>query len=187
MKGRVFEEKCLEQGSRGGGVDAFACGDDVVQLVLAFEDDECSGFRLRHVHAGLDVRLDIERRALGEVVFPEKESFLERVASERGFGADEKEEFPDFGLEDDDESDEADAHNLAEECAREAHVEEVGNLSCYDYDENCPEDADDVGAADEAVEIEKERRYQEDVDDIDEADGMEACDKCEHGWREFRG
>lgn len=180
VKGGVFEEESFQKRSRGGGVDTLACGYDVVKFVLAFEDDEGARLGLGHVHACLDVGFYVERRTLRYVVFPEEESFAEGVACEGGLGAYEEEKFANFGLEDDDESDEADAHNLAEECARETHVEEIGDLACDDDDEDGPEDAYDVGAANEAVEVEKESGNQKDVDDVDKTDGMESCNKCGH-------
>ena len=176
----VFEEESFEEGGGGGGVDAFACGDDVVEFVLAFEDNERAGFGLRHVHAGLDVGLYVERRGLRDVVFPEEEAFAEGVAGKGGLGANEEEEFANFGLEDDNQRNQADAYYLAEQGSGKAHVEEIGDLTCDDDDEDGPKDANDVGSSNQAVEVEKECGYQEYVDDVDKADGMETCDEREH-------
>ena len=88
-------------------------------------------------------------------------------AGELGLGADEEEEFAYFGLEHDDKGDESDAHDAAEDLAAETHVEHVEDAPGYVEDEHGPEDAYDVGAFEESIELIYEGCNHQDVEHID--------------------
>lgn len=169
VEGRVFEEEGFEEGCGDAGVDDLACADEFFDFVAALEDDEGAGLALRHVHAGLDVGLEVGAGVLVDIAAPELEAFGEGVARELGLGADEEEEFAYFGLEHDDKGDESDAHDAAEDLAAETHVEHVEDAPGYVEDEHGPEDAYDVGAFEEAVEFIDEEGYHEDVEDVDKS------------------
>ena len=173
---RVFEEKGFEKGGGGNSVDGFACADKFFDFVGAFEDDEGSGFALRHVHAGLDVGLEVGTFVFVDIAAPELEAFGHGVAGELGLGTDKEEEFPDFGLEDDDEGNETDAHDAAKDLAAEAHVEGFEDAPGNVHDKERPEDADDVGAFQHAVELVNEEGNDEYVEDVNDA----YCWKLEH-------
>lgn len=114
---------------------------------------------------------------LAQIVFPEEEPFFEGVAGCGGLGTHEEQEFADFGLEDDDESDESHAHDLSEDAAGEPHAEAAGELPGDDDDDDGPEDAHHVGAADKAVGVEEKESDEQDVDDVDEANAGQAGNK----------
>ena len=135
-----------------------------------FENDESAGFGLGHVHAGLDVGLEIDPGAFVDIAFPELETFENGVAGELGLGADEKKKFADFGLKDDDQGDEADTHDAAKDLAAETHVENVENAPGDIHDDEYPENAYDVSAFEQMIQLIDKESHQEDVQDIDKTD-----------------
>ena len=121
------------------------------------------------MHAGLDVGLEVGAFVFVDIAAPELEAFGHGVAGELGLGTDKEEEFPDFGLEDDDEGNETDAHDAAEDLAAEAHVEGFEDAPCNVHDKERPEDADDVGAFQHAVKLVNEEGNDENVKDVNDA------------------
>ena len=73
-------------------------------------------------------------------------------------------------MEDDDQGDEANAHDAAKDLAAEAHVEQGEDAPCDVDDNDGPEDAHDVGAANQTVEPIDEGGDHDDVEDVDETD-----------------
>ena len=105
-------------------------------------------------------------------MFPELDAFEERFVDLR-LGADEEEETPYFGLEDDDKSEESDADDGTEDGSEETHAEQVGGAPEDEQDDECPENEDDVGAFDEPIDVVHQRGDEDDVDDVDESEGWE--------------
>ena len=79
-------------------------------------------------------------------------------------------------LVDDDEGNETDAHDAAEDLAAEAHVEGFEDAPGNVHDKERPEDADDVGAFQHAIELVNEEGNDEYVEDVNDA----YCWKLEH-------
>ena len=170
VEGRVFEEQGFEKGGGNHSIDSFAGADKLFHLVGAFENDESAGFGLGHVHAGLDVGFEIDPGAFVDIAFPELETFEDGVACELGLGADEKKEFADFGLKDDDQGDEADTHDTSKDLAAETHVENVENAPGDIHDDENPENAYDVSAFEQMIQLIDKESHQEDVQYIDKTD-----------------
>ena len=177
VQGRVLEEEVFEEGSGGVGIDTLACVDYLLQVVGAFEDDECAGLALGHVHTGLHVGVEIEACLFIGIVAPEAKTLDERVARQAGLGAYEEEEFAYLGLEDDDKGYETDAHDAPEDLAAKAHVEEVEDAPGQIDDYDGPEDAHDVGATDQPIKPVDEDGDHEDVEDVDKTD-LGKGDRC---------
>ena len=84
--------------------------------------------------------------------------------------ADHLQKPPDFGLEDDDKGDDADADELPQDVGEQLHVERAyDNPHQVDHDDP----GDDVGGVcspGSAVDPEHDRRYQDDIYEIDECE-----------------
>ena len=104
---RVLEEERLDEGARSKRIDSLAGVDELLHFVLPLEDDQGAGFRLRHVHAGVDVGFIVDRLAGVHVVAPELEALPERLVELR-LGAEEEKKLAYLGLEDDYQGDEPD-------------------------------------------------------------------------------
>ena len=166
----VFEEERLDECGGGHGVDGLAGAHQLFHFVAALEDDEGAGLALRHVHAGLDVGFEVGAAMLVDVAAPELEPLGEGVAGDLRLGADEEEEFAYLGLEDDDEGDEANAHDAAQYLAAETHAQRGEDAPGDVHDEEGPENTDDVGAFQHAIEVVYQHGYHEDVEDVDKSD-----------------
>ena len=171
VEGRVFEEDGFYQRAGSHGVDALSCVDELFYFVLAFEDDEGACFALRHVHAGVDIGFVVDASLLLSlyVVFPETKAFEERFV-DLCLRAHEEEETSYLGLEDDDEGDETYAGDGGEQRPQESHAQHVGGAPEDEQDDECPEDEDDIGALDHAVDIVDEGGDEGDVDDVNRLD-----------------
>ena len=106
-------------------------------------------------------------------MFPELDAFEERFVDLR-LGADEEEETPYLGLEDDDEGNETYADDGREDGTEETHAEEVGGAPGDKQNDECPENEDDIGAFDDAVDVVHQGGDKDDVDDVDDFDGRQA-------------
>ena len=60
VQGAVFEKDILYQRMADVGIDDHACRGDVIQVVVAGDEDEGTLFDVRHVLACLDDRVDVE-------------------------------------------------------------------------------------------------------------------------------
>ena len=122
------------------------------------------------MHAGVDVWVEIDACTPCHIAPPKLETLDEGVASELCLSADEQQELTHLGLEDDDQGDDADVDDAAKYLGAEAHVEQVGDPPADDDAYYRPEDADDVGAFDQTVELVDQYGYQQDIEDVDKTD-----------------
>ena len=97
------------------------------------------------------------------IATPKLEALGHRVAGELCLRAYEEEELTHLGLEDDDQRDNADADDAAEYLCAETHVEEVGELPSDINDHDGPENAYDIGATNQPVELEHQDGNQQNI------------------------
>lgn len=173
VEGRVFEKQCLDKGRRGKGVDPLAGGHKVVNLVATLEDNQRSRFRLRHVHAGVDIGFVVDSLFVAlYIMFPEFDTFEEGFV-ELGLGAHEEEEAPYLGLEDDNKGDEADADDGTQYGSEETHAQHIGGSPDDEQDDERPENQYDICAFDESVDVVYQCGDKGDVDNVDDVDRWE--------------
>ena len=130
------------------------------------EDDQCAGLARRHVHARLNIWVEIDCVIVLNVVTPEEYSFAYRVAAELGLCADKQQKFAYFGLEYDDEGDKTDVDDLVENAAGKMHAQCVGHAPKNVDDDNRPKDANDVGAFSPTIDFVKKCCNQKNVNQV---------------------
>ena len=162
VKGAVFEEDVLYQRFADDGIDGHAGDEDIGQGVLSGDDDEGTLFDVAHRLAGLADGVGVECDGFLFAV-EETEEFQVAVA---GLGSDGEQESPDLGLEDNDEGNEAHAHEGTQDGGEQLHLQGVDELPDQEDGDDADEDADGGGAFKQSIERIKQHRHQYDVDDV---------------------
>lgn len=187
---RILVEKLLEKSRRGKGINTLTGADDIVDLVLTFEDDKSASFAGRHVHTGLDVGFEIGAAACVvalDVALPELEALKNILAGDAGVGAHHEEETTDFGLEDHHESDETHVDHSAKDGAREAHTEGIDDSPENDDHKNGPKNLHGIGAFDKFVDLIDEECNKQNVNDVADKNVGHRVGNLEVGDLELRG
>ena len=138
---------------------------DEPQVTLAPDHDERSGFVGGHFPARLDDRCDDRHR---RVVVPVEDACdeVEPLLAH----ADHLQKPPDFGLEDDNQGDDADTDELSQNVGEQLHVERAyDNPHQVDHDDP-RNDVGGVCSPGSAVDPEHDGRYQDDIYEVDECE-----------------
>ena len=168
----VFEEDILNQRMGYVGVDGDTCRNDIIQIVVAREQDERSLLDIRHVEAGLGDRVDVQVHITPDA---QKLEPLGQLAL-LGLRSDGEEETPYLRLENDDERNETHTDKGTKDGGQHFHLQGLDQLPDEENGHDADEDAHGGGAFQEAVKAIEKARHQKDVENVENADLYEQVD-----------